>query len=227
MSGYLYCLYNDAFERFKQDENDEVYKLGRTCNVSNRLASYSTYYVQPSQMLYVSQKFKDCTKAERVLFYILRKYRVSNKREFFKCDLELVKETFDRMSSFTPKMIDEMYRAIITLIFPENLLERIEKEGGYVDAKVIANDEWFMYEKGNMSSIIAYLEQFRFKPKNPASYPGYSPINNEFIEVFKRTNPDVKMMKPVRDPRSLVKVTLSFVEEDEDNLKENFENLNI
>ena len=63
MSGYLYCLYNDAFERFKQDENEEVYKLGRTCNVENRLASYSTYYVQPSKMIYISQKFKDCIKA--------------------------------------------------------------------------------------------------------------------------------------------------------------------
>ena len=225
MSGYLYCLYNDAFERFKQDENEEVYKLGRTCNVENRLASYSTYYVQPSKMIYISQKFKDCIKAERVLFYILRKYRVSNKREFFKCELDLVKETFDRMSSFTPKMIDEMYRAIITLIFPENLLERIENEGGYVDSKVIPNDEWFMYEKGNMSSILSYLEQFRFKPKNPASYPGYSPINNEFIEVFKRTNPDVKMMKPVKVTLSFVEDPRSFVEEH--NLKENFENLNI
>jgi hypothetical protein len=226
MSGYLYCLYNDAFERFKKDQEEEVYKLGRTCNVENRLASYSTYYIQPSKMLYVSQKFKDCIKAERVLFYILRNYRVSNKREFFKCELDLVKETFDRMSEFTSKMIDEMYKAIISLIFPENVIERIEKNGGYVDAKVIPNDEWFMYEKGNMDSILAYLEQFRFKPKNPSSYPGYSPINNEFVEIFKRTNPDVKMIKPVRDPRSLVKVTLSFVD-DEHNLKENFENLSI
>ncbi len=43
MSGYLYCLYNDAFERFKKSPEEEVYKLGRTCNVANRLASYSTY----------------------------------------------------------------------------------------------------------------------------------------------------------------------------------------
>ena len=131
------------------------------------------------------------------------------------------------MSEFTSKMIDEMYKAIISLIFPENVIERIEKGGGYTDPKFISNDEWFMYEKGNMNSIMAYLEQFRFKPKNPSSYPGYSPINNEFVEVFKRTNPNVKMIKPVRDPRSLVKVTLSFVDEDEHNLKENFENLNI
>ena len=76
-----------------------------------------------------------------------------------------------------------------------------------------------------MSSILSYLEQFRFKPKNPASYPGYSPINNEFIEVFKRTNPDVKMMKPVKVTLSFVEDPRSFVEEH--NLKENFENLNI
>lgn len=223
MSGYLYCLYNDAFERFKSTSEDEVYKLGRTCNVENRLASYSTYYIQPSKMIYVSSKFKDCIKAERVLFYILRNYRVSDKREFFKCEFNLVKETFDRMSEFTSKMIDEMYKAIITLIFPEDAVKRIEMNGGYINPKVIPNDEWFMYEKGNMDSIMAYLEQFRFNPKNPKSYPGYSPINNEFVEVFKRTNPDVKMIKPV-------KVTLSFIEDpvvEDDNLKENFENLSI
>ena len=166
MSGYLYCLYNYAFERFKKTPEEEVYKLGRTCNVENRLASYSTYYVQPSKMIYISARFKDCIKAERILFYILRNYRISEKREFFKCELSLVKETFDRMSEFTSKMIDEMYKAIISLIFPDSAIERIEKNGGYINPKVISNDEWFMYEKGNMDSIMAYLEQFRFNPKN-------------------------------------------------------------
>ena len=217
MSGYLYCLYNDAFERFKKSPEEEVYKLGRTCNVSNRLASYSTYYVQPSKMLYVSSKFKDCIKAERVLFYILRNYRVSNKREFFKCELTLIKETFDRMSSFTPKMVDEMYKAIISLIFPENVIERIEKNGGYIDAKVIPNDEWFMYEKGNMDSIVAFLEQYRFKPKHPEMYPGYNYMTSAFSEVVRKVSPDVRMLKPRV-------ASVVFVEED---LKEKFEELNI
>jgi hypothetical protein len=219
MSGYLYCLYNDAFERFKKNPSDEVYKLGRTCNVANRLASYSTYYIKPSKMLYVSSKFKDAIKAERVLFYILRNYRVTNKREFFKCDLDTVKETFDRMSDFTDIMIDEMYKAIIGMIFPEDIIERIEKGGGYKDAKVIPNDEWFMYEKGNMDSIVAFLEQYRFKPKHPEMYPGYSYMSSAFSEVVKKVSPDVKMLKPRV-------ASLVFID-DEDTLKEKFEELNI
>jgi hypothetical protein len=196
MSGYLYCLYNDAFERFKKDPSEEVYKLGRTCNVANRLSSYSTYYIKPSKMLYVSEKFKDSVKAERVLFHILRNYRVTNKREFFKCDLATVKETFDRMSDFTDIMIDEMYKAIISTIFPEDIVERIEKGGGFKDAKVIPNDEWFMYEKGNMDSIKAFLEQYRFKPKHPEMFPGYSHMTPAFSEVISKVSPTVKMMRP-------------------------------
>jgi hypothetical protein len=72
-----------------------------------------------------------------------------------------------------------------------------------------------MYEKGNMDSIMAYLEQFRFNPKNKSSYPGYSPLNERFVEVFRKTNPDVKMLKSP-------KVTLSFIE-----VEEKFEELNI
>ena len=99
------------------------------------------------------------------------------------------------------------------------IIERIEKGGGYKDAKVIPNDEWFMYEKGNMDSIVAFLEQYRFKPKHPEMYPGYSYMTSAFSEVVKKVSPDVKMLKPRV-------ASLVFID-DEDTLKEKFEELNI
>jgi hypothetical protein len=191
-AGYLYCLYNPAFESF----GNNVYKLGRSGNLDNRLASYTTYYVEPSKFILTSsnydKKFKDCIKAERVLFYILRKYRVNNKREFFQCDIELIKETFERMCKFTNKMIDAMYRGVMRRIVPVDLIERIS--GEYIPDK-----EWFNFEKGNMESIFSYLEQFRFRPKNKEMYPEYlSPVEEEVNKLYWEAVDTVDEVEEVR-----------------------------
>ncbi len=139
-AGYLYCLYNPAFKSF----GDNVYKLGRSGNLENRLASYTTYYVEPSRFIFTTndyeRKFKDCIKAERVMFYILRKYRVNNKREFFRCDIDLIKETFERLCRFSNKMIDAMYRGVMGRIVPVDIIERIERSN-----QVISDKDWFQF----------------------------------------------------------------------------------
>ena len=99
-AGYIYCIYNESFKSY----GENTFKLGRTGNLNNRLNNYTTYYISPCKFLFTSldceRKFKDCIKAERILFYILRKYRVSNKREFFSCDISTpgagVKAIWDR-----------------------------------------------------------------------------------------------------------------------------------
>ena len=53
-AGYLYCLYNPAFKSF----GENVYKLGRSGNLDNRLASYTTYYVEPSQFIVTSEVYE-------------------------------------------------------------------------------------------------------------------------------------------------------------------------
>ena len=200
-AGYLYCLYNPAFKSF----GDNVYKLGRSGNLDNRLASYTTYYVEPSQFMLISKdydrKFKDCIKAERVLFYILRKYRVSNKREFFQCDLEIIKETFERMCKFTNKMIDAMYRGVMGRIVPGDIIERIEREN-----KILSDREWFQFEKGNNESIFAYLEQFRFRPKNKEMYPDYiSPVEEELNKLYWNVEPEIREYQEIERIRVKVK----------------------
>ena len=200
-AGYLYCLYNQAFESF----GDNVYKLGRSGNLDNRLASYTTYYVEPSQFILTSanydRKFKDCIKAERVLFYILRKYRVSNKREFFMCDIELIKETFERMCKFSNKMIDAMYKGVMGRIVPVDIIEKIEKGN-----QIITDKEWFQYEKGNMDSIFSYLEQFRFRPKNKEMYPGYmTPVEEEINMLYWKIEPEIREYEEVERIRVKVK----------------------
>jgi len=198
-AGYLYCIYNPAFKSF----GDSVYKLGRSGNLDNRLSSYTTYYVEPSQFIVTSEtyerKFKDCIKAERVLFYILRKYRVSNKREFFQCDINLIKETFERICKFSNKMIDAMYKGVMGRIVPVDIIERIERGP-------ITDKEWFQFEKGNNDSIFSYLEQFRFRPKNPSMYPNYvSPVEEELNKLYWNVEPEIREYNEVEEARVKIK----------------------
>jgi len=204
-AGYIYCIYNIAFESF----GENVYKLGRTGNLDNRLASYTTYYVEPSKFIVTSKdynrKFKDCIKAERVLFYILRKYRVSNKREFFMCDIKLIKDTFERMSKFSNEMIDAMYKAIFAKIVPPDIIERIEKG----ETKQVSDKEWFEYEKGNMDSIFAFLEQFRYRPKSQDTL-----INEEINKIIVDTDPTIPMFTDTFESKMVedIRIKIKFLD---------------
>lgn len=204
--GYIYCLYNEAFEKFKNDSDVNVYKLGLSRNLKKRLSTYTTYYIKPSSFMCTSKdydrKFKDCVKAERVLFYILRKFRVSNKREFFQCDIKIIKDTISRISSFSDEMIDEMYKGIMGKICPPDIIERIEDKN-----LILTNKEWFEFEKGNNDSIFKFLEQFRFRPKDPSKYPNYvSPEQLDLCKLMFPVKREVPMFHSNEDDVLSVKI---------------------
>ena len=81
--GYLYIIRSTLFEK-------NVYKLGYTEHTRKSLLSrYKTYYsnsVNIEGYYYIQNK----NLGERLLFHVLRKYRVDH--EFFKCDLDYIKE---------------------------------------------------------------------------------------------------------------------------------------
>ncbi len=198
-AGYIYCIYNDSFKAY----GENTFKLGRSGNLNNRLANYTTYYISPCKFMFTSmdceRKFKDCIKAERILFYILRKYRVSNKREFFSCDISIIKDTITRISSFTNEMIDAMYAALMQRIVPKDVIERIEH------GEKITDKEWFKFERDNIDSIYAYLEQYRFRPTRGSIYNNYtSPEDTELLGLIAKTEPTIKMY---REDKKKVKLT--------------------
>jgi len=207
-AGYIYCIYNESFKSY----GENTFKLGRTGNLNNRLNNYTTYYISPCKFLFTSldceRKFKDCIKAERILFYILRKYRVSNKREFFSCDIQIIKDTITRISSFTNEMIDAMYKALMNKIVPNDVIERISSCER--DNEKITDKDWFKYEKGNLDSIYTYLEQFRFRPKKGNIYNDYtSPEDTELLGLIAKTEPTIKMY---RNKECINKAKITFID---------------
>jgi hypothetical protein len=161
MKGYLYVLFNEVYKMY----GEHVYKLGRTINEINRMRSYTTPFKDKSKYLYVSSQFDNCLHAERVLFWVLRHRRVRKEREFFDISLDGAIEIIKRLEALDTKVISELYYRLLHSVCPEHLVERVINGEDMQDSEF---DE-------KIKDPFAYLEKFRFRPKNPAMYPGWVP----------------------------------------------------
>jgi hypothetical protein len=57
-----------------------------------------------------------------------------------------------------------------------------------------------------MDSIFAYLEQFRFKPKNKDMYPGYiTPVEEEINMLYWKVEPSIRDYEEIEKIRVKVK----------------------
>ncbi len=193
-AGYLYILFNSIFSQYGND----VYKLGRTNNLNNRLKNYTTSFIEPSTFLYTSRVFHSSIKAERILFFILRKQRIREKREFFNIQLDNAISTIKRIEECTEIQIDRIYNRIIKKICPYDILDKLEDEDYYKQLD-------FDY-----SNITAYLEKFRFRPSDPSKYKLYNYVPPEDIELN-------KLLIDEEDENNLIQT----------NVETNFSNLSI
>lgn len=171
LSGYLYILYNDIYKSY----GPNVYKVGRSVNLKNRMNSYTTPFLDKSKYLYTSRKFEDSVKAERVLFYIIRSYRIKDQREFFNLPLDSIIKSINRLENLKDHTISRLYSNIIHNVCSNRMINNIESDEDYYDTIV-----------KDLSSIDEYLNQFRFNPKNPELYKnlGYVPSEEKEFNIL-------------------------------------------
>jgi hypothetical protein len=93
--GVIYAIYNKMFD----DHGDDTYKLGSTVDIDKRISNYATYYIKDCVIKVKSGILNNCRFAEDILFYILKEYRISCRREFFKCDIDKIKDVFEQIES--------------------------------------------------------------------------------------------------------------------------------
>lgn len=89
MSGYIYCLSNESFK-------DNIYKVGYTTrNLKNRLNElYNTSIPTPFKVEFA--KYVDnASDSEKLIHKYLTDYRVNNKREYFKIELNKIHTLFE------------------------------------------------------------------------------------------------------------------------------------
>jgi hypothetical protein len=80
-NGYIYIFSNELFD-------EDVYKIGKSKNVLKRLNSYTTSYIEPLKIEYISDICKNYSAIEHEVHLRLKRYRIKSNREFFKVKLE-------------------------------------------------------------------------------------------------------------------------------------------
>jgi hypothetical protein len=196
LSGRLYCVYNETYKQY----GENVYKLGRTNDLKKRKNGYTTPFLNDSEYLYHSKReLKNSIKAEKIMFFILKKYRIRDRREFFRVRLDLIKSVIDRIDNFSDRMIDLIYKQIIKQFCPEDIIDKLlnsrpshpqsgvrsEIGVGSGTRSALRDDQlendidkiWekeLIIENDSIEKIHAFLEQFRFIPTNKNSYPHYN-----------------------------------------------------
>ena len=76
IDGYVYILYNEVFQHY----GDNVFKIGRAKDVISRLNGYTTSYIRPCELKFVSNICKNITQAEQLIFTGLNSYRITKDR---------------------------------------------------------------------------------------------------------------------------------------------------
>ena len=159
--GYLYCMWNKMFLTY----GDDVFKLGRTSCLQSRLNNYVTSYVEPCEYKYSSNRvFENSIYAERVMFFLLRRFRIKKNREFFKVSLDMVIDTIKKLEAMSDEKIEKMYKKIIQDFCSDRIMENIENDYHYLDCMV---------------SPDAFFSQFMFRPKNPEMYYKFGYVEPE------------------------------------------------
>ena len=109
MAGYIYCLYNEMFNYY----GENVYKLGKTIDINNRMCGYTTTYIKPCEIKYISKILRNSDLGENLLFIFLKTYRITENREFFICELNkiilLIDKVTDIINNYTDDEIYNMY----------------------------------------------------------------------------------------------------------------------
>ena len=172
--GWLYCLYNECFKAY----GSSVYKLGRTKNLKQRMSQYTTSYIQPSHFVCVSsRKFRDSRKAETVLFYVLRIYRVVENREFFNVPSVQIRCIMDRLSYLSDDLVEELYSQILRKVVPQDIFDQI------IDTE--EELEWISQALEYKTWLDEFFQKFRFRPKDPSFYHRTGMKQEEEEELYR------------------------------------------
>lgn len=126
-TGFLYCIHNEMFDYYGKN----VFKLGMSKDTHYRLKQYVVSYVSNPEIKYKSGMVQYMPVTEKIVFDRSRNYRMSQNREFFQCDLQLIKQTMDHvcelLNSHDKYPNDKLIIAKIIKNIPSILILSIKK----------------------------------------------------------------------------------------------------
>ena len=124
---------------------DDVYKIGKAKDITKRLNAYTTSYITPSELVFLSASCKDAQYAEQTVFAQLKKHRIVKNREFFKCGKAKIIATIEMVISDINNMSDSaIYEA-------KNNVKADKQKQCVIKSKIIKYEPKEMIAKIKMS----------------------------------------------------------------------------
>ena len=156
VNGYIYILWNDMYKIY----GNNVFKIGRTTDIKKRINCYTTAYINPCEIKYISIKCDNCILAEMLIFFLIKNNRIVNNREFFKINLNETIKIIEEVIYKINNMNDTSNNKIDILSMFENILQI-----NHLDIYGITNIE----QVDNISEEFFYLitKKFRITTKKP------------------------------------------------------------
>lgn len=125
--GFCYIMTHPTYD-------PNTYKLGRTKNEDGLLARYGTNFVEPIVVIETYPVSNDVL-AERFLFDLLKEYRVLPNKEFFSCDLEIIRKQCLAVMNLFDSTHDHAGETIDTL---HELLEQNKHKNIFIQSDLIS-----------------------------------------------------------------------------------------
>ena len=90
-TGFIYVLYNEMYDH----HGENVYRVGKSQDVQKRMQAYTTSYIKPMELKYISIKCDNYSLVEKMVSQRLANYRMVSNREFFQTDINRIVEVIE------------------------------------------------------------------------------------------------------------------------------------
>ncbi len=190
--GYIYCLYNICYSYI----SNKMYKIGMTYDCDKRLKIYNLNFIEKGKFLY-TVFVEDMHLAELITFIKLRDFRIYENKEFFICDIDVIKKTFDEIKILLENKnltLNEILIYLDLLEYKEgnsnkNMYEILNKIFKKNMCNILKNKLDICIEKSKINKnydeyILLYHDSYKINSKNMYCYDNFIYNKNDFINTL-------------------------------------------
>ena len=194
--GYIYCLYNICYTYISKN----MYKIGMTLHCDQRLKTYNLNFIEKGNFIY-TVLVEDMHLAELITFIKLRDFRIYENKEFFICDINVIKKTFDEIKILFENVNLTLNGILIYLDLLEykeensnkNTYEILDKIFNKNMCKILKNKLDICIEKSKINKnydeyILLYHDSYIINSKNMDFYDKFIYNTNDFINTLSNIN---------------------------------------
>jgi prophage antirepressor-like protein len=176
-------------------ENIDLYKVGRTKNANTRDSIHKTASYKG---ILLQVRCVDCVLLERVVHFLLNKYRCANRREWFNCSYDIVKNSIYYAKSLLENEIDLSNPHLLdnTNDFVKNISVPLVDKGQAIQDELISKEQNIFttleYKPHNIDNFEYFLnEYFEVDPDSSVSYIS---VKNQY-KIWSKTAKHLQLKK--------------------------------